>query len=252
MTLPSQPSTLPKHLAIVLDGHRRFSQRTGCSLEKAYELGTLSIKGLVRHCLEKGITHLTLHTFSPNDLERAPKDVFAFLEVIRKALSKNLAIYEEMGVRIHTIGNGGSLEEALHRLAYPFCHELFDVLEQAIWQTRFKNKLTLALGLNYSGRSEILKAINAFHFRYGHCSGRFTLSDLDAVLGDFPMSAIELPPINLLILTSLEQGRPLPDIFFWQLVSSMARVYTTPTLWPDFGREELERILADYSGAVAV
>lgn len=252
MTLSNQLSTLPKHLAIVLDGHRRFAEKTSCSLEKAYELGVSAIDSLVMFCLKRGITHLTLHIFSPQDLERAPQGIFAFLEVIRKALAKNLAIYEAMGVRIHTIGEGKNLEEALHRLAYPFCHELFDVLDKTTWQTRFKDKLTLTLGLNHSGREGILRAVNALHFRYGHCSGRFTLSDLDAGLGDFSMKGLELPPIGLFIFTGFEQGRPLPEIFFWQLVGSGARFYTTTTLWPDFGREELKRILADYSGVAAV
>lgn len=244
-------NSAPKHLAFVLDGHRRYAKKMGGSLEKAYEIGTLAIDALVRFCLEKGITHLTLHIFSPQDLERAPQDIFAFLEVMRKALSKNLAIYEAMGVRIHTIGEEKPLEEALHRLAYTSRRELFDILDKATWQTRFKDKLILTLGLNYSGRADIVRAINALYLRGRYRAGGFEMPDLNRILIDFSMSGLDLPPMNLFICTGMEQGRAFPDIFYWQLVSSMAKLYTIPTLWSDFDREELERILADYSHTVS-
>lgn len=223
--------TLPKHIAIVMDGNGRWAQKRGFSRLEGHRAGVDSATDIVRYCGELGIPYLTLYAFSSENWKRPKDEVIGLMGILRDYLSKDSSELVEKGVCVRTIGS-------LDRLPGPLQKAIMQICDQ----TQAGTKLTLTLALSYGSRAEITQA--AQNIARDALAHKISPADITEDLFAQYLETNLLPDPDLLIRTSGEKR--LSNFLLWQL--SYSELYMTPVLWPDFKRADLDDALQDYAG----
>lgn len=220
---------LPQHLAIIMDGNGRWAERRSLDRIAGHRQGAESVRTVVRTCREIGIPYLTLFAFSSENWSRPRAEVEALMALLRDYLISELPEMLENNIRLLAIGE-------LTRLP----KEVLTTLQETVKQTAGASGMTLSLALSYGGRDDILQAIRRI---MANCrDGNLTPEDINEHLFSKYLWTAPLPDPDLLIRTSGEQR--LSNFFLWQL--AYTEIYITPTLWPDFTKEDLIQALLDY------
>ncbi len=220
---------LPRHLAIIMDGNGRWAERRSLDRIAGHRQGAESVRTVVRACREIGIPYLTLFAFSSENWSRPRAEVEALMALLRDYLISELPEMLENNIRLLAIGDLSRLPK-----------EVLSTLQETVKQTANANGMTLSLALSYGGRDDILQAIRRI---MANCrDGNLTPEDIDENLFSKYLWTAALPDPDLLIRTSGEQR--LSNFFLWQL--AYTELYITPTLWPDFTKEDLILALLDY------
>jgi len=218
----SSPNNLPRHVAIIMDGNRRWARKRGLAIIKGHrKVADELIEELADHCIEKGIKYLTLWAFSTENWKRDKAEVELMMNLFREMLEKNIDQLHQKGIRISTIGN-------LSR----FDQDIRTKIEQGIEKTKQNKNLTLTFALNYGGRDDLLRAVN-------------NLSDeaeITQELIDQNLDTSDLPDPDFIIRPGGEKR--LSGFLLWQ--SEYSELYFSDILMPDFGAKELEKALIDY------
>ena len=215
------PETLPKHVAIIMDGNGRWAKKRALNRIRGHENGINSVRDIVRTSREIGISYLTLYAFSEENWKRPKHEVDALMSLLKRFLKKELDEMLENGICLQTIGRSGKLPEGVQRL-----------LSETSDKTSQNKDMVLTLALSYGGRQEILDAVRKI-------SQRIESRDLrpeeitQQTISDSLYTA-EIPDPDLLIRTSGEYR--ISNFLLWQI--AYAEIYITPTLWPDFRKEE--------------
>jgi undecaprenyl diphosphate synthase len=225
------PQRLPRHVAIIMDGNGRWAKKRLLNRIKGHEKGADSVRAVVKACREIGIPYLTLYAFSTENWQRPPMEVDALMTLLQKFLQTEAKELQTNNIRLGTIGE-------THRLPGDVRRSLEDVMSL----TRHNDGLHLILALSYGARSEIIHAVREIAAEAA--AGRLTPAAIDDEKLADKLFTRGLPDPDLLIRTSGELR--LSNFLLWQL--AYAEFHFTPTLWPDFGKEEFIRILADYQG----
>ena len=212
---------LPKHVAIIMDGNGRWAKKRALNRIRGHENGMNSVRDIVRTSREIGISYLTLYAFSEENWKRPKHEVDALMSLLKRFLKKELDEMLENGISFQTIGRTGRLPEGVQRL-----------LSETSDRTSQNKDMVLTLALSYGGRQEILDAVQKI-------SQRIESKDLrpeeitQQTISDSLYTA-EIPDPDLLIRTSGEYR--ISNFLLWQI--AYAEIYITPTLWPDFRKEE--------------
>ena len=212
---------LPKHVAIIMDGNGRWAKKRALNRIRGHENGMNSVRDIVRTSREIGISYLTLYAFSEENWKRPKHEVDALMSLLKRFLKKELDEMLENGIRLQTIGRTSKLPEGVQRL-----------LSETSDKTSQNKDMVLTLALSYGGRQEILDAVQKI-------SRRIESKDLgpeeitQQTISDSLYTA-EIPDPDLLIRTSGEYR--ISNFLLWQI--AYAEIYITPTLWPDFRKEE--------------
>ncbi|MEI6790723.1 MAG: isoprenyl transferase [Myxococcaceae bacterium] len=222
--------TLPKHIAIIMDGNGRWAQNRGLSRLEGHRAGVDSATEIVRYCGELGITYLTLYAFSSENWKRPPEEVFGLMGIMRDYLSRDSSELVEKGVCVQVIGSLERLPKALQMALLQICEK-----------TKTGQKLHLTLALSYGSRAEITQA--AKQMAQDVLDKKIALSDFSEELFERYLETRSLPDPDLFIRTSGEMR--LSNFLLWQL--SYSELYMTPILWPDFKRADLDQALESYS-----
>ena len=223
------PQRLPRHVAIIMDGNGRWAKKRLLNRIKGHEKGADSVRAVVKACREIGIAYLTLYAFSTENWARPQMEVDALMALLQKFLKTEAEELRTNNIRLRTIGE-------THRLP----NEVRRALEEVISQTRHNDGLHLILALSYGGRSEIIHAVR--EIAAATAAGQLAPSAIDDDLLADKLFTRGIPDPDLLIRTSGELR--LSNFLLWQL--AYAELHFTPTLWPDFGKEEFIQILADF------
>ncbi len=188
-----------------------------------------SVRDVTEGCGEIGIKYLTLYAFSTENWARPKKEVDGLMELLVKTLRDEINTLQKNDVRLLTIGDPWSLPT-----------ECRENLEWAIDQTKNNAGLTLIMALSYSGRSEIVKAVQkiAEEVKNGNLSTEAINEDLFKNY----LQTVNIPDPELLIRTSGEMR--LSNFLLWQV--AYTELYITPTLWPDFRKEHLHEAIVSY------
>lgn len=191
--------------------------------------GAESVRTVVRTCREIGIPYLTLFAFSSENWSRPRAEVEALMALLRDYLISELPEMLENNIRLLAIGDLARLPK-----------EVLTTLQETVKQTAGGSGMTLSLALSYGGRDDILQAIRRI---MANCrDGNLTPEDINEHLFSKYLWTAPLPDPDLLIRTSGEQR--LSNFFLWQM--AYTEIYITPTLWPDFTKEDLIQALLDY------
>ncbi|MGB9561490.1 MAG: isoprenyl transferase [bacterium] len=221
---------LPLHIAIIMDGNRRWAEQHQLSPEEGHKAGVRAVKKIVRYCGRLGIKVLTLYTFSKENWKRPAKEVSALMRLLKITSENELGELMENNVKLIATGE-------IQELPLPSRKALL----YAISKTKENTGLILNLAINYSGKEEIIRATRLIAKDYK--AGKIDLVRLDEKTFENYLYHPELPPPDLIIRTSGENR--LSNFLLWQ--SSYAEFYVTKTLWPDFDERELLIALIDYS-----
>ena len=210
-------------IGIIMDGNRRWAKAQGLPTLVGHEKGSDKIRDVAEWAIEANISHLYLYAFSTENWNRTEEEVGYLMNLFLRAFSERVSDIEELGVRIRIVGERERFSQKLQAL-------MSDVEERS----KDNGALTVVFCLSYSGRSEIVNAVNMLLARNVR---QVSLTDVEKVLWTNGM-----PEPDLIIRPGGEQR--LSNFLTWQSVYS--ELFFTDTLWPDFTKEEFTRILDEY------
>ncbi|HVT91577.1 MAG TPA: isoprenyl transferase [Bryobacteraceae bacterium] len=221
---------LPAHIAVIMDGNGRWANRRRLPRAAGHRAGVEPVRMTVETCARLGIQALTLYAFSVENWKRPRLEVDMLWRLLRTYLRRELPGLMRNNIQLGAIGRLEALPSAARR-------ELEAVLEA----TAANSGMRLNLAINYSGRAELVDAVNQL-LQEARSAG--TLSELhvdeDAIASRLHTAG--LPDPDLLIRTSGEMR--ISNFLLWQI--AYAELYVTDKLWPDFDREDLLRAILEY------
>ena len=214
---------IPLHVAIIMDGNGRWARKRGLPRIYGHRAGVKAVRRTIEACLDIGVKYLTLYTFSTENWTRPPEEVMGLMKLFTDVIRKEIKNLKEKKVRVVFIGRRDGLPE--------------EVIENMEWvsneTTKFRD-LTLIIALNYSGRAEIVDAVNK-------AIEKGEKVDEESIRKFFYFP--ELPDPDLLIRTSGEMR--ISNFLLYQI--AYTELYITDVLWPDFDKRELLKAIKSYS-----
>ncbi len=223
------PRPLPRHIAIIMDGNGRWAQARGLPRIAGHRRGAEAVRRTLVAAGELGVPYLTLFGFSSENWKRPHDEVDDLMGLLRHYLRGEIAELHKNGVRLRVIGEIGRLAD-----------DLVTLIGNAEALTRDNRGINLTIALSYGGRAEIVAAMRAIAAEAA--VGRLAADAVDEDLIASHLFTADLPDPDLLIRTSGEQR--ISNFLLWQC--AYAELVFTKTLWPDFGRGDLEAAIADY------
>jgi len=235
-TLPAEqeelkldPQRIPNHIAIIMDGNRRWAKRKGVPAMVGHWNGAEALSRIVENAASLGVKVLTVFAFSTENWKRPDEEVDSLMRLFQMYLSGNKDRMVREGVRLATIGD-------LRRLSADVKQTLADVKKV----TAGGDRIDLVLAINYGARDNIRRATASI---VEDCiSGRINKEDISEALISRYLDTAPWKDPQLLIRTSGEQR--VSNFLLWEI--SYAEVYITETLWPAFNEQELIKAIAEY------
>ena len=226
------PSRLPKHVAIIMDGNGRWAKRRHLPRIAGHRRGVEAVRGVVETAARIHLPALTLYAFSAeNFLRRPPAEINFLMKLLHSYLKNELALMQRNNIRLNFIGRIHSLpKEVQERMAW------------ALDQTSQNTGTVLTLALNYGARSELVDAFKAMVHAARNNGGIDHLLDIDEDAIDRHLYTRNLPELDLVIRTSGEMR--LSNFLLWQ--AAYAEIYVTKTYWPDFSGVDLLEAIREY------
>jgi len=230
--LPSDldPSRIPRHVAVVMDGNGRWARQRGLKRTQGHEAGEDALFEAVEGALELGIGYMTVYAFSTENWRRPIDEVRFLMNFNESILLRRRQELHERGVRIRFSGRRGGRVPA----------RVLRRMEESEVLTRRNRKMTLVIALNYGGRAELADAAKAIAREVA--AGRLHPDKVDEKTLARHLYLADIPDPDLLVRTSGEYR--LSNYLLWQL--AYAELYFTDVLWPDFKREHLYEAVKTY------
>jgi undecaprenyl diphosphate synthase len=217
---------LPRHVAIIMDGNRRWARAHGVPEAQGHAAGVEAIRPIVEHAAGRGIEVLTIYAFSRENWQRSSAEVETLIGLLDATIRDETPSLVEQGVRVRLAGR---LEE--------LPAETRASIEQAIVLTADGTRMTLNVAFNYSSRSEIVDAVRAY------VDDGNDLAELDEEgLASYLYTA-DLPDPDLLIRTGGDQR--ISNFLLWQ--AAYAELYFCDRFWPDFGPADLDAAITEFA-----
>ena len=213
-------STVPRHIAIIMDGNGRWAERRGLPRVAGHRAGAEAVRRTLQAAADHGVEVLTLYAFSSENWRRSSEEISDLTALMRFYLERELTTLMKEGVRLRLIGDYSA-----------FGPELVERLERAVERTAGNSRLTLVVALNYGSRAEIVRA--ARNLAQEAVSGGLAPDAIDEETISAELDTHELPELDLLIRTSGEVR--LSNFLLWQ--AAYAELLFLDTLWPDFDEQ---------------
>lgn len=231
MTKQIDPTKIPRHVAIIMDGNGRWAQSRALPRAQGHSEGVRRVEEIIDTAREIGIEIVTLFTFSTENWGRPAHEVSLIMNMLAAILDKKLQKLKNDNIQLRLIGR---------REGIPL--SLLAAFEKVVSKTRDNTGLVVNLAFNYGGRAEIVDAIKSIARSVQ--DGRLAPGDICEATVNGALYTKGLPDPDLLIRTSGELR--ISNFLLWQL--SYAEFYFTEKLWPDFGPEEFKKTILDYQG----
>ena len=218
-------NSLPRHVAIILDGNGRWAKARGLGRSEGHRAGALAVREIVQYCREIGLKHLTLYTFSSENWSRPKTEVSALFSLLLEFLKAEVPRMLQQGISLKVFGDVEGLPLAVRT-----------ALKLAVKTTAKGGAMDLNLALNYGSRAEIVRAV------------RRIVADgvpADQISEETIASRLYTagqPDPDLVVRTSGEQR--LSNYLLYQC--AYAELYFTPVAWPDFTPAEMAKALEAY------
>jgi undecaprenyl diphosphate synthase len=227
--MPPGAKSVPRHIAIIMDGNGRWAKAQGLPRIKGHEKGARAARECVEGCADLKVEYLTLYAFSAENWQRPKTEVFALMKLLEKFLKEKTPELIEKNVRLQAIGRLTDLPDVCQLQ-----------LHKSIEATANNTGVTLVLALSYGGRLEIIDGIKSL-------LRAIELGHIDKGMIDVEMFSKHLytryyPDPDLLIRTSGEMR--LSNFLLWQL--SYTEMYVTQKMWPDFTKKDLFAAVEEY------
>lgn len=214
---------LPSHVAIIMDGNRRWAKERGLSPQEGHKAGFERFKEIVQLLFDRGVTYVTVYAFSTENWKRTDEEVGALMGLMTHAIKNEIQNYRNKNIRVNIIGRRQDLPDDLQS-------ELKNIEEE----TSSKDGNVLNVAISYGGKSEIVDAVSKIEADGGEVTEK-SISDNLYTKGQ--------PNPELVIRTG---GQPrLSNFLMWQ--TDYSEIYFTDVLWPDFDEKELDKTLEFYA-----
>ncbi|CAN5866945.1 polyprenyl diphosphate synthase [soil metagenome] len=217
---------LPRHVAIIMDGNRRWARLHGMAEAEGHAAGVAAIRPIVERAAKRGIKALSIYAFSRENWSRASEEVETLFALLEAAIRDETPELVRLGIRVSILGRLDELPERTR-----------DSIREALEATSAGTAMALNVAFNYSGRSEIVDAARRA-LQDGLAAAQLDEAQLTARL-----YTAEMPELDLLIRTGGEQR--ISNFLIWQ--AAYAELYFSDRLWPDFDPAALDAALAEFA-----
>ncbi|MCD7099644.1 polyprenyl diphosphate synthase [Stenotrophomonas sp. MMGLT7] len=223
-------TSLPRHIAIVMDGNGRWAQRRRRPRVIGHRAGARAVDRTIDFCLERGIEVLTLFAFSSENWGRPRDEVDALMKLFMGALDREVGEMQRRGVRVRFIGERSR-----------FSPPILERMQNAEKATEGNTRLTLVIAASYGGRQDIAAAARAL--AEDVAAGRLRPEQIDETAVGARVALADLPPPDLFIRTGGDTR--VSNFLLWQL--AYTELWFTDTLWPEFDAAILQQAVDDYA-----
>jgi undecaprenyl diphosphate synthase len=218
-----------RHLAIIMDGNRRWARARGMPPVFGHQRGAEAVRRTVEGCRRWEIQYLTLFAFSSENWKRPASEVNELMNLLRFYLRREINELARGGVRLSFLGERELMAD-----------DIAEMMADAEQRTRHNSALVLTIALNYGSRREIAGAARRLAERVA--AGELDCADIDEQTFGHTLNALDLPDPDLLIRTSGEQR--LSNFMLWQL--AYTELVFLPVHWPEFDKRHLDRAIAEF------
>ncbi len=222
--------TIPRHVAIILDGNGRWAKKRGLPRTMGHRAGCRTVEKTVEIAARMGIEYLTVYGFSTENWSRSAEEVGALMQLFRYYMVRLLKIARQNNVRVKMIGDKRRFDQ-----------DIIDGIDRLVRETADNTGLTFVIAVNYGGRDEITRA--AARMAADCRAGKIREEEITQERFASYLDTAGMPDPDLLIRTSGELR--LSNYLLWQV--AYAEFYVTDCLWPDFDQEELEKAILHYN-----
>jgi len=219
----SNNQSLPKHIAIIMDGNGRWAKEQGLKRTAGHEEGAKTVRKITQHCAKLGISYLTLYAFSTENWSRPKLEVEFLMKLLEQYLKSELSVYLQNNIQFKAIGDLSKFSNTLQK-----------TIKETEQKTDHCTGLTQVLALNYGSRDEITRAVKKLYDKSLEITEENITTCLDTA---------NIPDVDLLIRTSGEVR--VSNYLLWQI--AYAEMFFTKTYWPEFDSNELDDILSDFN-----
>lgn len=225
-----QENNLPKHIAIIMDGNRRWAKKRNLDPRLGHKKGAEVLENIVKYCNKIGIKYLTVYAFSTENWKRSKEEVGALMLLLQNYLDDFAKRADTDNIKIKMLGNREGLSKGLLKS-----------LDNAIERTKNNTGVNFNVAFNYGGRDEIVKAVRKIANEVKEKN--IEIEDITEELISNNLYTSGEPDPDLMIRTSgeIRTSNFLP----WQLVYS--EFYFTDKLWPDFTEDDLDEAINEYN-----
>ncbi len=229
-TLGIPLSRMPRHIAIIMDGNGRWAQNRGLPRLKGHSQGGTSVRRIITGSAILGVECLTLYSFSTENWKRPQDEVLGLMKLYEEYFVQERPTIMKHNIRVRHVGFEERLPESTLK-----------ELKETVRLSSKNTGMTLCLALNYSGRAELVSAIqNMAH----DCKiGKISPDDIDEKMVSSYLDTRGLPDPDLLVRTAGEMR--ISNFLLWQI--SYAELYVTDVMWPDFDEEVLHDAIRSYA-----
>ncbi|GAA0151422.1 acyltransferase [Lithospermum erythrorhizon] len=232
-TLPPglERDLMPKHVAVIMDGNRRWAKQKGKMAWSGYEAGARSLMWITELCCKWGIRVLTVFAFSSENWLRPKMEVDFLMTLFERALREELDYCIREDIRISVIGDTSRMPNSL-----------VELIAKADKATSNNSKLHFVMAVNYSGQYDVVQACRSISRKVK--AGEIEPEDVDGAMVEQELytSCVDFPSPDLLIRTSGEQR--ISNFLLWQL--AYTELFFTDAHWPDFGEAEFVEALSSF------
>ena len=223
---PPPAEDLPRHVAVIMDGNRRWARSKGITEFEGHAAGVEAVRRILQHAVRRGVPMLTLYAFSRENWARSDDEVAGLFDLLARAIAGETDELAAQSVRVRMLGRLEELPD-----------ETRQTIEDALARTAAGTRLQLNVAWNYGGRTELVDA-----FRRIAASGVPVDQVDEQTIGEALYTA-GLPDPDLVIRTGGEQR--ISNFLIWQ--SAYAELWFTDCLWPDFGPDTFDEALLEFA-----
>ncbi|MCL5771954.1 MAG: isoprenyl transferase [Actinobacteria bacterium] len=222
-------NSIPKHVAIIMDGNGRWASKRGLPRLAGHREGVKPLKNVVRLCNDLGIKYITAYSFSNENWERPENEVSGLMQLFFETVAAEIEDLNKNGVRIVLIGNRNLIPQ-----------KVLKRFEDAENITKNNENVVLNIAFSYGSRQEIIEAVKKACIDIKN--NKIDIKDIDEDYFSSLLFTRNCPDPDLLIRTSGEFR--ISNFLLWQI--AYCELYFTKTLWPDFSNAEFLKAIWDY------
>jgi len=227
----SNKASVPKHVAIIMDGNGRWAQNQGKPRHAGHKAGVNAVRSTIESSVKAGVEVLTLFAFSSENWQRPEKEIKLLMDLFIFALTNEVKKLNKNNIELKVIGDISA-----------FSNKLQKAIKKAESLTENNTGLVLQVAANYGGRWDITQAMRSIAMDVKNKS--LSPEEISESVIEQHLSFSSLPDVDLFIRTGGDLR--ISNFILWQ--AAYAELYFTPTLWPDFDVAAYNAALKDFSG----
>jgi undecaprenyl diphosphate synthase len=223
-------ASLPRHVAIIMDGNGRWAQKQGLPRIEGHRCGVTSVRRITEHCVKLGVEQLTLYCLSSENWRRPQTELAFLMQLLGTYMIEERPLLMRQRIQLAVIGSREGLPP-----------ETLADLDTTVELCKANDGMRLCLAINYGARAELAAAARLLAREAA--AGRLDPESIDEDVFAARLQTTGMPDPDLLIRTAGEMR--VSNFLLWQI--SYAELWVTPVAWPDFAEEHLDAAFADYA-----